>query len=124
MSHLNSNFGSKIMSFYVPLLQLQNSKSEFPKMTCLGHIRKWTLVITESWVWTRIQIKDRPFIVPFMRIFMRRIFIKGLNLITSTSARFKKLLSPLILLNFRRNFTKCVIKCAMSIISKNPIQSF
>ena len=55
---------------------------------------------------------------------MRRIVIKGLNLITFTSPRFKKILSPLILLNFRRKFTKCVIKCAMFIISRNPIQSF
>ena len=55
---------------------------------------------------------------------MRRIVIKGLNLITFTSPRFKKFLSRLILLNFRRNFTKCVIKCAMCIISKNPIESF
>ena len=45
-------------------------------------------------------------------------------MITSTSPRFKKFLSPSILLNFRRNFTKCVIKCAMCIISKNPIESF
>ena len=49
---------------------------------------------------------------------MRRIFIKGLNLITSTSARFKKLLSPLILLNFRRNFTKCVINRNPAIFPK------
>ena len=55
---------------------------------------------------------------------MRRIIIKGLKQITSTSPRFKKFLSPLISLNFRRNFTKCVIKCAMCIISKNPIESF
>ena len=55
---------------------------------------------------------------------MRRIFIKGLNLITSTSPRFKKFLSPLILFNFRRNFTKCVIKWAVSVFSKNPIESF
>ena len=45
-------------------------------------------------------------------------------MITSTSPRFKKFLSPSILLNFRRNFTKRVIKCAMCIISKNPIESF
>ena len=68
-------------------------------------------------------IKDRPVIVPFMRIFLRRIFIKGLNLITSTSPRFKKFLSPLISLDFRRNFTKCVIQCAMFIISRTAIQS-
>ena len=63
--------------------------------------------------------KDRPVIQP-----TRKIFIKGLNLITSTSPRFKKFLSPLISLDFRRNFTKCVIKCAMCIISQNPIESF
>ena len=68
--------------------------------------------------------KDRPVIVPFTRIFMRRIFIKGLNLITSTSPRFKKFLSRLISLDIRRNFTKCVIKCAMCIISKHPIERF
>ena len=41
---------------------------------------------------------------------MKRILIKGLKLITFTSPRFKKFLSPSILFNFRRNFTKCVIK--------------
>ena len=87
------------------------------------------MIIKKSFVCERgwsnhILVKDRPVIVPYTRIFMRRIFIKGLNLITSTSPRFKKFLSPLISLDFRRNFTKCVIKCAMCIISKNPIESF
>ena len=52
---------------------------------------------------------------------MRRIFIKGLNLITSTSPRFKKFLSPLISINFGRNFTECRIKCIWFISQKNWI---
>ena len=55
---------------------------------------------------------------------MRRIIIKGVKQIRSNSPRFKKFLIPSILLNFRRNFTKCVIKWAVSIFSKNPIEIF
>ena len=39
-------------------------------------------------------------------------------MITSTSPRFKKFLSPSILLNFGRNFTKYVINRNPSIFSK------
>ena len=37
--------------------------------------------------------------------------------------RTHQFLSALILLNSGRNFTKCVIKCTVSVFSKNPVQS-
>ena len=55
-------------------------------------------------------VKDRPVIFTSRRARGLEIFIECVKMITFTSPRFKKFLSASILLNFRSNFTKCVIK--------------
>ena len=114
--NLNQRFELLLSRFFESQVKRDGSALFSCKIDALGLNR--TVTVGPGWsyaknefreVW-KFYFKDRPVILTSTRAKGWKMLIECVKMIRSTSPRFKKFLSALISLDFRSNFTKCVIK--------------